>query len=209
MNLMDLTASEFVDRLASDSSTPGGGSAAALAGSQAAALCAMVARFTLGRPQFTNTFEVMEQIRDQADELAQEFKSLVDQDTQAYNQVLKAFSLPKSTDQEKKARSQAVQNATKGASLVPLETLNAVNRLLELLVAVTEMGNPVCASDAGTALHLAQAAAMGASYSVRINLKTIKDQEFTDEFKSETEQIVNRVHQTIASLENLVDDMLG
>jgi formiminotetrahydrofolate cyclodeaminase len=209
MNLMDLTTSEFVDRLASDSSTPGGGSAAALAGSQAAALCAMVARFTLGRPQFANTFEVMEQIRDQADELSHEFKSLVDQDTQAYNQVLRAFSLPKSTEQEKKARSQAIQDATKGASLVPLETLNAVGRLLELLVAVAEMGNPVCASDTGTALYLAQAAAMGASFSVRINLKTIKDQEFVDEFKSEAEQIVNRVHQTIASLENLVDGMLN
>jgi formiminotetrahydrofolate cyclodeaminase len=151
----------------------------------------------------------MEQIRDQADELSHEFKSLVDQDTQAYNQVLRAFSLPKSTEQEKKARSQAIQDATKGASLVPLETLNAVGRLLELLVAVAEMGNPVCASDTGTALYLAQAAAMGASFSVRINLKTIKDQEFVDEFKSEAEQIVNRVHQTIASLENLVDGMLN
>jgi formiminotetrahydrofolate cyclodeaminase len=87
--------------------------------------------------------------------------------------------------------------------------LNAVGRLLELLVAVAEMGNPVCASDTGTALYLAQAAAMGASFSVRINLKTIKDQEFVDEFKSEAEQIVNRVHQTIASLENLVDGMLN
>jgi methenyltetrahydrofolate cyclohydrolase len=208
MKLVELLTREFVEKVASEAPAPGGGSVSALAGALAAALCAMVARLTLGKEKYRDTWQEMEQVRDSADALMRRLLELVDEDTAAYNQVLNAFKLPRDNEAQKAARQAAIQSATKKATAVPMETLRSVTELLSMAEAAVEKGNPNCLSDAGVAAHLIRAAASGAAYNVRINLSALDDQGLSTEIKLETAELLSKVMSAVAKLQETLNKRL-
>ncbi|MGD2125576.1 MAG: cyclodeaminase/cyclohydrolase family protein [Desulfobacteraceae bacterium] len=209
MSLAELTLNEFLNRVASDSPTPGGGSVAALTGALSAALCAMVTRLTLGREKHRDAWEEMEHVRNSADELARRLITLVDTDTEAYNQVMIALKLPKENDDQKAHRQRAVQAAYKQAALVPMETLRTVAGLLDLVQQVLAKGNPNCITDAGVSAQLIRAAAVGAAYNVRINLSSIEDETFCRELETELSDLLSQITNSVEGLSKAVERGLG
>ena len=208
LKLDQLTVRNFIRELGSGSATPGGGSAAALCGAMGAALSAMVARFTAGREQFRSAWEVMEGIKQGSDELAERFLALTQEDTDAYQEVLKALRLPKEVEEEKAVRQEALQNAMKKASSVPLETLRVSERLIKMAKEAVEHGNPTTVTDAAAAVHFASAAATVAAYNVRTNLSSLKDDVFVDGCKREVEEILERIEALLAEADGYVNTQL-
>lgn len=167
----DLSLAAFADALASDSATPGGGSASALAGALAASLVAMVAHMTEG----------LEAVAAEADAAREELLALVDEDARAFDQVMAAFRLPKETDADKAARSAAIQRGYEAATEPPARLCARALRVLELAAEVAARGNPNAVSDAGVAALLAHGALQGAALNVRINVGSIRDEAFRRE----------------------------
>ncbi len=173
--LMGLTCSGFVDELASDSPAPGGGSVAALCGSLSAALTAMVGTLTYGKKKFKKVFEEMDRVGEEAVQLKEFFSRAVDDDTDAFNRVMDAMRAPKGTDEEIARRDELIQEATKGAVLVPLSVVEKSADAARLAGVMAKRGNPASLSDAGVASLCARLAAQGAYYNVLINLPGVED----------------------------------
>ena len=164
------TLGGFLGALASDSPTPGGGTAAAIAGAAGAALVAMVARLTIGKKAYLDVQESMQRIVGQAEEARAAFEGLAERDARAFDAVMAAFRLPKETDEQKSARAEAIEDSLAGAAQVPLEVARRAVGMMALALEVTETGNASAASDGVTAAHLLAAAAEGALANVEINL---------------------------------------
>ena len=209
MNLVGLTLDQFVRLLASDKPAPGGGSVAALTAALSAALCAMVARLTVGKEKYRDGWEAMGKVRDAADELAGMFLNLVEQDAEAYNEVLSAVKLPKETEAQRSVRQQAIEKATQHAAAVPLATLEHLSRAPDLVRKSLEHGNPNCLTDAGVAVQLVRAASVGAAYNVRINLSGIRDRELAGLLLARTEELLAQVEFASVQLERIVEERLG
>ena len=205
MNLTELTVKEFLDKVAGDSAAPGGGSVSALAGALSAALCAMVARLTLGKAKHREAWEDMEALRDSADALHARLLELVEQDSAAYRKVIEAFQLPKDSGS---SRSEAIQSALKEATMVPLETLRDAAKLVDLADMAIGKGNPNCLADAGVSAQLIRAAAIGAAYNVRTNLSAAKDQNFNSRIAAETSELLNKIMQSTERLEGVLENRL-
>ncbi|SHF68153.1 Formiminotetrahydrofolate cyclodeaminase [Desulfacinum infernum DSM 9756] len=203
-NLNQLTVTEFLEELASENPVPGGGSVAALAGALAAALTTMVARLTVGREKFQDRWETMEPIEKRAAERIALFQSLVQKDTEAYQKVVDAFRLPKETEEEKRSRREAVQEAFKEAARVPLETLLALKQLAEDALEAVRSGNPNAASDAGAAVQMIRAGATVAAYNVWINLGSIKDEAFCSEAKEKADAALARIRKAESQCHDLL-----
>jgi formiminotetrahydrofolate cyclodeaminase len=204
LKLDQLPLRTFMRELSSGSATPGGGSVAALCGAMGASLSAMVARLTLGREEFRNAWEGMKQVQEEADELAERFLLLAQQDTDAYQEVIAALKLPRETEGEKSYREESLQKAMKKAASVPLETLRLSERLIGIAQEAVEHGNPVTLTDAGAAVHLAHAAARVAGYNVRINLATLKDNSFVEGCKREVEEVLGRMEPLLSEADGYV-----
>jgi formiminotetrahydrofolate cyclodeaminase len=208
LKLDQLSLRTFMKELSSGSATPGGGSVAALCGAMGAALSAMVARLTLGREEFRNAWEGMKQVQEEADELAERFLLLAQQDTDAYREVIAALKLPRETEGEKPYREEFLQKAMKKAASVPLETLRLSEKLVQMAKEAVEHGSPIAVTDAGAAVHLAHAAARVAAYNVRINLATLKDGSFVEDCKREVEEILGRIEPLLAEADGYVSAQL-
>lgn len=168
----------FISSLASGEPTPGGGSAAALAGALGAALAAMVGRLTAGRPKYAAVNDQMQSAIVEADALRSRLLALVDEDAQAYDQVRAAFRLPKETVEQQSMRAAAIQQALQGASRTPLATVEACLAVLRLAEQVVSSGNPNAATDGAVGALLAHAGLQGAALNVQINLGGIDDTAF-------------------------------
>ena len=200
------TVSRFLDELASASPTPGGGSAAALAGALGSALSSMVCNLTIGKKKYEAVQAEMKQVLRKSEELRGLFTAMIDRDADAFNKVMEAYSLPKENENQKALRSAAIQGATKEAALVPLELMKHVIDAFALTQTVAEKGNASSVSDAGVSAMMLHAACESAAINVLINLAGIRDTEFvgwkeeevsslrrTSESKlRETLEIVNR-----------------
>jgi len=173
--LKDLTLSQFLDELASESAAPGGGSVAALCASLSAALSTMVANLTFDKKGFQDSKAAMDTLAVRGQELKKELLIAVDQDMQAFNKIIDARRLPKASAGEKEAREKAIDLANREATEVPLTVLSRVSELLDLCGQVVEGGNPNSLSDSGVAALVALAAAEGAFYNVLINLQAFDD----------------------------------
>jgi glutamate formiminotransferase/formiminotetrahydrofolate cyclodeaminase len=182
--LMAMTARAFVDEVSSESPAPGGGSVAALAGSLAAALAAMVANLTVGKKGYEASWEPMSDLAVQAQDVKARLAKAVDEDTQAFNAVMEAMKLPKGSADEKAARDRAIQEGNKQAAKVPLETAKACLQALRLAGQAVS-GNRNSASDAGVAALMAAAGLHGAALNVLINLGAIQDAAFVASMKAE------------------------
>ena len=208
-NLAGLTLDEFTRVLASDAPAPGGGSVAALAAALAAALCAMVARLTVGRQKYLDSRESMERLRDAADALSMELLGLVDKDSDSYTLVTEALKLPKETDAQKESRRDAIESTTRQAAAVPMETLENLSRIPDMIREALLQGNPNCLTDAGVAVQMMRAAAAGAAYNVCINLSGIKDRELAGALSARTGELLAQIRNEANLLERIVEERLG
>lgn len=179
-----MTLREFANDLGSEKPAPGGGSASGLAGALAASLVKMVAHLT---------GEGQETIIARSQELADELMDLVNRDTDAFNQVMAAFKLPKGTDEEKAQRRQAIQAATRLATEVPFRVVEVSLEVLKLAKEMAFFGNKNALSDAGVAGLLGVAACRGAAYNVLINLPGLKDEEFVTKTKKRLDELLKEV----------------
>ena len=169
-SLSDLSARELVARLATHEPIPGGGSAAALAGAMGAALVAMVAELTIGRPDATERDAELRELRDNANSHRERLLQLADDDANAYDAVVRARRLPRESESDKEQRRRAVDAAMVEAAAVPLQTAQVAAVVLDLAARIAPIGNRNAVSDAGVAAQLAATAVRGAILNVRINL---------------------------------------
>lgn len=188
-----MKVNEFVDELASSSPAPGGGSVAALCGSLGAALTSMVFNLTIGKKAYLSLKEEERASVDagliKANDLKNEFLNLMNKDTEAFNKLMSAFKMPKETEEEKALRSQVIQDSYKSATEIPLEVARKAYDIYEIIQIAIDHGNKNAISDAGVATLLAQATIEGAIMNVKINLGSIKDEEFVSSVKEEIEVI--------------------
>jgi formiminotetrahydrofolate cyclodeaminase len=175
----------FLDALASDSPTPGGGSVAALSGAAGAALVSMVARLTVGRKGFEEVDARMRELSASADAARAKLLTLADRDAEAFEKVMAAFKMPKETDEEKAERSAAIQRGFKAAADVPLEVARREVALMDLAREALENGNPDAASDGASGAELLAAATECALYNVEINVASLKDADTVRRYSEE------------------------
>jgi formiminotetrahydrofolate cyclodeaminase len=207
--LIDKTVSQFLDELASNSPAPGGGSVAALAGAVGVALTSMVCNLTIGKKKYADVQDEMYAVVEQTELLRKEMTRLIDQDTEAFNAVMAAFGLPKGIESEQATRSAAIQEATKAATLVPLNVMRLCEKALFHTRTVAQKGNKNSASDAGVAALMLQASCAGASLNVRINLSGLKDAEFVQRVAQESAEIVRNVEKSTREVLVEVEKSLG
>ncbi|WP_425060058.1 Methenyltetrahydrofolate cyclohydrolase [Sporomusa carbonis] len=198
--LMQMKVNDFLTELASNSPAPGGGSIAALAGALGGALTAMVCRLTVDNNKYAGVQNEIQGILARADELSGSLAKYVDEDTETFNKVMAAYKLPKATDEDKAARSAAIQTAMKNAAVLPLNVAGCCLEVLTLAARVLAIGNTNAASDAAVAGLMAHAGIYGALYNVKINLGSIKDLAFVEDAKAKVEQIIKEdavLHETL------------
>ncbi len=171
-----MTVDAFLERMASNDPTPGGGAAAAVAGATGAALISMVARLTQGRAGFEDLQERMDAMVERGDRARAELLELGDRDAAAFEAVMTAFRLPKGTDVERAERTAAIQRALEGAAAAPLEIARRAVDLMELAEDATAMGNPNAASDGMSAAAVLYASVLAAKANVEINAASIEDE---------------------------------
>jgi glutamate formiminotransferase/formiminotetrahydrofolate cyclodeaminase len=181
------TVGGVLDALASDAPTPGGGTASALTAAIGASLVAMVARLTVGKKGFEEVGDRMGQIAAEADAARTEFESLADQDAGAFDAVMQAYRLPKATDEENQARSDAIQRAMTEAAEVPAGVARRAVAILELAREVTDTGNPNTVSDGAAAAHILRGAVEGALANVEINLASLKGAELVSRLRTDVD----------------------
>ncbi|KGN80961.1 methenyltetrahydrofolate cyclohydrolase [Porphyromonas cangingivalis] len=201
--LKDLKITEFIDKTAGSDPVPGGGSISALCGTISAALTQMVAQLTIGKKKYVEVEEEMKAIAQKAEDILNELILDIDRDSDAYNMVFDAFKLPKETDEEKAKRSDAIQEATKHAALVPMEVAKKTFSLLPLIQAVVEKGNQNAITDGCVAMMCARTAVLGALLNVRINLGSLKDEAFVTNLATEAK----KMEEEIQSIERKVLEM--
>ena len=171
----------FLSNLASSSPAPGGGSVAALSGALSAALSSMVCNLTLGKKKYDDVQEDIKEIVRKSENLREQLTELIDEDTTAFNDVIKAFKMPKDTDEQKKKRSEAIQKGYKKAAMVPLKTAEVCKQTIDVAELVAEKGNVNSITDAGVAGLMGEAGVHAAALNVKINLGSIKDTSFVEE----------------------------
>ena len=198
--LMDNKLNVFLAELKSNSPAPGGGSAAALAGAIGAALGIMVGNLTVSSEKYTECHKQASQLIEQLEEKLASLERYVDEDTQAFTQVMLAYKLPKSTDEEKALRSQTIQQAMQSASQLPMKVATICMEVLEMSGRMLEIGNINAASDAAVAGRLAHAAMWSAIYNVKINLGSIKDQHFVADMNKQVNSVVDHSEQLFTQL---------
>lgn len=176
---------DFVATTASNEPVPGGGSIAALSGALAAALAEMVANLTIGKKKYVEVESEMKGIVEALEVKRQELVELIDKDASSFDEVMKAFKLPKVTDEEKATRTNAIQEGTKYAASVPLQTAKIAYSIMEYSKVVVEKGNTNAVTDGAVSAMMARTAVLSALMNVKINLGSIKDEKFVADMTEE------------------------
>jgi formiminotetrahydrofolate cyclodeaminase len=199
--LRELPLNEFTIELASENPTPGGGSASAAVAAIGAGLLIMTCNVTIGKEKFKEVEVDMIEARDELEALRVWFLVSTDRDSGAYDGVVSAFRMPKGDPEEKAARQNAIQAATKVATEVPLDVARRCGRALDIAVMVADDGNPNAISDTGCGARFLMASLNGALYNVGINLGSIKDPEYV---KAMSAEFVNVREKAMRSMENVL-----
>jgi formiminotetrahydrofolate cyclodeaminase len=200
VRLTEKTIGEFLEAVRSPEPTPGGGSAAALAGAMGASLFTMVAGLPKSKATTAEDAARLASAGARCAALADELKALVDRDSDAYAQVMAAYRRPKNTDEEKAARSAAIQEAMRGATAAPIAVMRACAAAAEQGVVVAAMGNPSASSDAAVGFELLGAGLRGAKLNAEINLGSIKDPEYVKRVQADIEELERAIaHESEAS----------
>lgn len=187
--LTDLTARGLAEETASESPAPGGGSISAYMGSLGAALGTMVANLSAHKAAYDDRWEEFSDAAEKGQDLMEELLHLVDEDTEAFNRIMAVFGMPKKTDEEKKARAEALEAATLYATQVPLQTMKKAYEVFDIVENMAQNGNPASVTDAGVGALAARAAVRGAGLNVRINASGLKDRKVADALVAEAATI--------------------
>lgn len=210
--LQDLSLKGFIDELASNSPAPGGGSAAALSASLSSALTKMVFNLTIGKKFYDEYSDDEKKSIDEAVEKTNlskdEFLQFIDKDANAFLEIMSAFKLPKSNDEEIKIRKQKIAEGYASALDVPLTVAKKAFKIYDYIYLASKLGNPNAASDAGVAALLLQAGIEGAVLNVRINLSSIKDEEFKKEVQKQCKVLVEEGRMKQAEIMKILDSKL-
>jgi len=207
--LASMTVKAFAEELASNSPAPGGGSVSALAGALSTGLSSMVAALTFEKKGFEDRKEEMEKVGVETQNLMKKQLAAIDDDTNAFNEIIDCMRMPKKTDEQKDRRATAVEDATKKATMEPFGILERTLPSLDSALAVAERGNPNSLSDAGVAGLMAHAAAYGAYYNVLINLPGIEDKKWCEDIKSRAEKVIEEVDEKAAEIKKMMMEKLG
>lgn len=187
--LTDLTVKSFLDKVAGNDPIPGGGSVSALYGGIGTALAGMVAGLTVGKKKYADYNDIMEDVIVCMNQYREEFIALIDKDSDAYNKVFNCFKMPKETEEEKKKRSEAIQEATLYAAEVPLEVAKKALEIMDMIETVVQYGNQNAVTDGCVAMMSARNAVLGAALNVRINLGGLKDTAKAKQLEEEVEAL--------------------
>lgn len=206
--LVDLTVKGFAQETSRESPAPGGGTIAAYMGALGAALGTMVANLSSHKPGWDERWEEFSKWGDEGQVIMDELLHLVDEDTQAFNRIMAAFGMPKKTDEDKAARTAAIQDATLYASQVPLRTMQESFKVFELCKAMAEEGNPNSVSDAGVGALAARAAVLGAGMNVKINAGSLTDREVALQLITEANELIEKANAAEAEITALVNSKL-
>lgn len=207
--LVDMTVEGFANETSSESPAPGGGSISAYMASLGVSLATMVANLSSHKRGWDNRWEEFSNWAEKGMVLQKELLRLVDEDTNAFNQIMAAFDLPKGSDAEKQARKQAIQKATKFAIEVPFMVMKTTFATLEIIKAMAESGNPNSVSDAGVGVLCARSAVMGAYLNVKINAAGLEDKAFADKVLKEGKSIEERAIEIEREILEIVNQKIG
>lgn len=207
--LTDMTLKAFADETASESPAPGGGSIAAYMGALAAALGTMVANLSAHKAGWDERWEEFSNYADGGRILVDRLTALVDEDTEAFNRIMAVYAMPKSTEDEKAARAEALEKATLYATEVPLNTMKTAYDAFELLEAMAREGNPASVSDAGVGALAARAAVLGAQLNVRINASGLKDRTRAEALCDEADEIATLANMREQEILSIVNSKIG
>jgi formiminotetrahydrofolate cyclodeaminase len=200
----------FLDDLASERSTPGGGGAAAISGAMGAALVSMVCNLTIGKPKYAEVEAELKDVLATSERLRGELTKAIGDDVRAFDAVMGAYGLPKGeTEDEKAARTATIQAALKEATYVPLECARLCAQVVKLSAVTADKGNVNVVSDAGVAVQSAYAGLMSAALNVRVNAKSIKDRDFADGRLAELESLLADARAETEKTYGVVKDKLG
>jgi len=200
MNLVKQSVTDLLAAFRSAEPTPGGGSAAALAGAMGASLVAMVAGLPKSKAATEEDAQRLRAAGERCTALARELETLVDADSAAYDLVMAAYKRPKATDEDKAARSAAIQAALRDAIAAPLAVMRACAAAAEQAVVVAGLGNPSAASDVAVGVELLNAALRGAKLNVEINLGSLKDADYVAKARSDVTEFERAIaHESAAT----------
>ena len=204
--LKDLGLQGFIDQLESSEPVPGGGSVAALSSALASALAAMVANLTVGKKNYEEVSDKMEALAKVMSGHKSLFVEMIDKDANSFDSVMKAYKLPKETDDEKKHRTEMIQEGMKYAASVPLDVAEKTALLFDDIQSLVELGNKNAQTDALVAAMMARTAILSALYNVKINLGSIKDEAYVESMSNrvaELEKLAVKRESEILSLSDL------
>ena len=188
--IKDTAIEPFLDQLASSAATPGGGSAAAILGGMGAALVSMVCNLTIGKKKYADVEDELKDVLAKAEDLRHRMTAMIQYDVRAFDTVMGAYGMPKDTDDEKAARSAAIQDALKMATEVPIRCCHLAREVIDLSLIASEKGNINVISDAGVGVLSAYAALRSAALNVYINAKMISDTSFVESKLSDLEGLL-------------------
>lgn len=209
MSAKNDTIGKFLDELASSAPTPGGGGAAALMGAMGAALVSMVANLTIGKKNYEAVSEELKVTLAKAEELRAKLTAGIDEDVVAFNTLMGAYGLPKATDEEKAARTAAIQAALKEATDAPLATCKVCYDVIRVSKEVADKGNLGVISDAGVAVLAANAGLRSCALNVFINAKSIKDRDFAESRISEINALLDLAARETEEVYDIVRGKIG
>ena len=207
--LTDLTVKGFADETARESPAPGGGSVSAYMGAMGAALGTMVANLSSHKPGWDDRWEEFSNWAEQGMAIEEELLHLVNEDTEAFNKIMAAFGMPKATEEDKRLRSEAIQQATLFAAQVPLQTMKASMKVFPLCKAMVETGNPNSVSDAGVGALAARAAVIGAGLNVKINASSLKDKAQAEALVNEANALVEQAKAEELAITDMVEKVIA
>jgi len=203
------TIGKFLDELASDAPTPGGGGAAALSGAMGAALVSMVCNLTIGKKNYEAVSEDLKKTLARAEALREELTRGIDEDVVAFNTLMGAYGLPRATDEDKAKRSEAIQTALKAATLAPLATCKVCYEVISLSKDAADKGNLNVISDAGVAVLAANAGLRSCALNVFINAKSIKDRDFAEKQLAEVNALLAKAASETEAVYEVVKGKIG
>ena len=205
MKLAEMTVTQFADVLASDAPAPGGGSTAALEGALGAALTAMVCRLTEGRKKYEEYQEFVLEVKEKATRLQAKFIDVMDRDTEAFMVISNAYGMPKSTDEEKAARSAAIQAGLVKSTETPMEMMELSAETIALTESLLGKFNTASASDLGVGALTLRTAVQGAWLNVLINIGSLKDKELAESYRAKGQALVDQV---VAAADRIYETVL-
>jgi glutamate formiminotransferase/formiminotetrahydrofolate cyclodeaminase len=207
-NLVNSTIKGFLSELASSSPAPGGGSVAALSGALGAALSSMVCNLTIGKEKYIDSQDEIKKVLNKSEQLRKKLTKLIDKDTEAFNNLMKAFKMPKENEEQKNIRSKAIQEGYKLASSIPLETAKTCEEILDVAIVVTKKGNQSSITDAAISAIMAKAGVEGAILNIKINLGSIKDEKFVKNINAQIEDLQKNASNKTAEILKIVNSKI-